>query len=146
MNSISTDQGTARCDFPNGSAEHLWDSIQSILSLPKHTRVFVGHDYQPGGREIKFETTVEDEIKHNIHVKEGVTREHFLKTRKERDATLTQPKLIIPSIQVNINAGVFPKPEANGVVYLKWPVNLLAKEKGETGVTSRVEDLKYVQV
>jgi hypothetical protein len=101
-----------------GSAEHLWDSIQRILSLPGHTRLFACHDYQPGGREIEFESTVEAEQANNIHVKAGTKKEEFIKWRTERDHTLSIPKLIIPSIQININAGKFPDANKEGNVVL----------------------------
>lgn len=125
------DQGTARCDFPKGSVENLWASIHKILSLPEQTRIFTCHDYQPGGRQPAWETTVAEERKRNIHVKDGTDKEQFVKWRTERDSTLGAPKLIIPSIQVNINGGYFPKPESNGTSYLKVPVNVLAKGKGD---------------
>ncbi|MEL6587208.1 MAG: MBL fold metallo-hydrolase [Pseudomonadota bacterium] len=117
------DFGTARCDFPGGSAEMLWDSMQKILSLPDQTRIFVGHDYKAPGREdFAWETTVAAE-KRNKHVVEG--RDAFLKMREERDATLGAPKLILPSLQVNMRAGHMPEPDADGAVMLKLPVNRL---------------------
>ena len=117
------DYGTARCDFPGGSAEALWDSIARILSLPDETRVFVGHDYKaPGRDEFAWETTVA-EAKRNKHLTEG--RDAFLKLRTERDATLGAPKLILPSLQVNMRGGRMPEPDADGAVHLKLPVNRL---------------------
>ena len=132
------DQGTARCDFPGGSAETLWNSLQKILALPENVRVFTCHDYQPGGRELKYESTVGDQKRNNIHVKEGTKKEDFIATRSTRDKTLTPPRLIIPSIQVNINAGYFPKPESNGHIFLKWPVNVLDKDPSQSGVLTDV--------
>ncbi|MGB3556167.1 MAG: MBL fold metallo-hydrolase [Jannaschia sp.] len=117
------DFGTARCDFPGGSAETLWDSMQKILALPDATRIFVGHDYKaPGREEFAWETTVAAE-KRNAHVTGG--RDAFLKLRTERDATLGAPKLILPSLQVNMRGGRMPEPDAEGNVTLKLPVNRL---------------------
>ncbi|HMO09809.1 MAG TPA: MBL fold metallo-hydrolase [Paracoccaceae bacterium] len=118
------DFGTARCDFPGGSAETMWDSIQRILALPDATRIFVGHDYKAEGRdEYAWETTVGDQKRMNKHVGAGKSREDFVRMRTERDATLAMPRLIIPSLQVNMRAGQMPEPEDNGVSYLKVPVN-----------------------
>ncbi len=118
------DFGTARCDFPGGSAEVMWESIQRILALPEETRVFVGHDYKAEGRaEYAWETTVGDQKRLNRHVGEGRSRADFVAMRQARDATLAMPRLIIPSLQVNMRAGRMPEPEANGQVYLKVPVN-----------------------
>ena len=118
------DFGTARCDFPGGSAEIIWESIQKILSLPDDTRIFVGHDYKaPGRDDYAWETTVAAE-KANVHLA-GNSKEDFVALREARDATLGMPKLIIPSIQVNMRAGRMPEPEDNGRTYLKVPVNLL---------------------
>lgn len=119
------DQGTARCDFPNGSAEQLFASIRRLLSLPATTRVFVGHDYAPGGRAHAFETTVEAERLGNIHAKEGTSEADFVAMRKTRDGTLDHPKLLIPAIQVNLQAGFFPPSDDNGHIYLRLPVNVL---------------------
>src|SRR5690606_20717238 len=102
------DYGTARCDFPGGSARQLFRSIQKVLSLPDETRIFLCHDYQPSGREPKWETTVAEEKAKNVHVHEGVTEEEFVRMREGRDATLSMPTLILPSIQVNIRAGELP--------------------------------------
>ena len=120
------DFGTARCDFPGGSAENLFSSIQKILALPDETRVFVGHDYKaPGRDEFAWETTVGEQKALNIHVGAGKPLEEFVSMRKERDATLGMPRLILPSIQTNMRAGQFPEPEDNGVSYLKIPLNTL---------------------
>jgi len=118
------DGGSARCDFPGGSAEELYDSIQKVLSLPDDMRLFMCHDYGPNGRNIQWETTVGAEKKHNIHVGLGKTKADFIKFRTERDATLGMPKLIIPSLQVNMRAGAIPTDEA-GNPQLKVPLNKL---------------------
>ena len=118
------DFGTARCDFPGGSAETLWDSIQKILALPEATRIFVGHDYKAEGRDqYAWETTVGAQKALNKHVGAGKSREEFVAMRQARDATLAMPRLIIPSLQVNMRAGQMPEPDDNGVSYLKVPVN-----------------------
>lgn len=119
------DVGTARCDFPGGSAPTLYRSIQKLLSLPSETRLFMCHDYPPEGREPAWETTVAAQRAHNIHVHDGVSEADFVALRTKRDATLAMPVLILPSVQVNIRAGELPPPEANGVSYLKIPVNAL---------------------
>jgi len=119
------DVGTARADFPGGDARTLYRSIRRILSLPGQTRIFVCHDYPPKGREPAWETTVAEERAKNIHVRDGISEEEFVKMRTERDATLSLPRLIIPSIQVNIHAGRLPEPEDNGISYLKVPLNTL---------------------
>ncbi|MFC5586798.1 MBL fold metallo-hydrolase [Nitratireductor kimnyeongensis] len=119
------DSGTARCDFPGGSAERLWNSIQKILSLPDETRIFVGHDYQPGGREPRFESTVAEQRATNSHISKCKTETEFVAMREARDKTLPMPKLILHALQVNINAGQLPAPEANGKRYLKFPLNAL---------------------
>ncbi|MCP1336940.1 MBL fold metallo-hydrolase [Hyphomicrobiales bacterium FT118] len=117
------DFGTARCDFPGGSAETLWDSIQEVLNLPDDTRLFMCHDYKaPGRDEYAWETTVAEQKANNIHIG-GKTREEFVKMRTERDQTLDMPRLILPSIQVNMRAGRMPPAEDNGIVYLKIPLN-----------------------
>jgi len=119
------DFGTARCDFPGGSAEQLWDSIQKVLSLPGETRLFMCHDYKaPGRDEFAWETTVAEEKARNLHIANS-TKEEFVKMRTERDAKLGMPQLIIPSIQVNMRAGHMPPPDEDGQVYLKTPVNKL---------------------
>ena len=119
------DHGTARCDFPGGSAEELFDSIQRIYALPPSTRLFVCHDYQPGGRQVCFVTTVAEQKRCNIQLNERTTKPDYVAFRKERDAQLDMPTLILPSIQINIRAGEFPEPEANGTAYLKIPLNAL---------------------
>ena len=118
------DFGTARCDFPGGSSENLFSSIQKILSLPDATRIFVGHDYKAPGREhYAWETTVGEQKKKNIHIKSGKSKEDFVKLRDERDAKLTMPKLIVPSLQINMRAGNMPEPDEQGDVFLKVPIN-----------------------
>ena len=118
------DGGSARADFPGGDAATLYDSIQKVLSLPDNTRLFMCHDYGPNGRDIQWETTVAEEKAHNIHVGGGKTKEEFVKFRTERDAQLDMPKLIIPSLQVNMRAGEVPK-DQDGNPVLKVPVNTL---------------------
>lgn len=119
------DGGTARCDFPGGDARKLYDSIHRLYALPPGTRLFMCHDYAPGGREVRHETTVAEQRAANIHVRDGVSADEFVEMRTSRDATLEMPTLIIPSVQVNIRAGAFPDPESNGVRYLKLPVDAL---------------------
>ncbi len=116
------DGGSARVDFPGGDAGQLYDSIQKVLSLPDEMRLFICHDYGPGGREIQWETTVGEQRNNNIHVGGNADRNAFIKMRTERDATLKMPQLIIPSLQVNMRAGEIPKDE-NGNQVLKVPVN-----------------------
>jgi glyoxylase-like metal-dependent hydrolase (beta-lactamase superfamily II) len=118
------DGGSARADFPGGDAGTLYDSIQKVLTLPDEMRLFMCHDYGPNGRDIQWETTVGEEKAHNIHVGGGKTKEDFVKFRTERDATLDMPKLIIPSLQVNMRAGEVPK-DKDGNPMLKVPVNAL---------------------
>ncbi|MEN9932522.1 MAG: hypothetical protein RIS17_1095, partial [Pseudomonadota bacterium] len=120
------DYGTARCDFPGGDARTLYRSIRRLMELPDETRVFLCHDYQaPGRNTYVWETTIAAQRKGNIQVHDGVSEDDFVAMREARDATLAMPKLILPSVQVNIRAGHFPEPEANGVSYLKLPLNLL---------------------
>jgi glyoxylase-like metal-dependent hydrolase (beta-lactamase superfamily II) len=119
------DGGTARADFPGGDARVLYRSIKKILELPGDMRLFMCHDYGPGGREIRWETTVAEERTRNIHVRDGVTEDEFVAMRTARDATLDMPRLIIPSIQVNIRGGQLPPPDEDGKRYLKVPVNEL---------------------
>ena len=119
------DYGTARCDFPGGDATTLFRSIKRLFALPGETRLFLCHDYKaPGRTEYVCETSVAAERENNIHVKDGISEADFVKMRSERDATLGMPRLILPSVQVNIRAGAMPEPEANGQVYLKVPINL----------------------
>ena len=118
------DFGTARCDLPGGSSENLFSSIQKILSLPDATRIFVGHDYKAPGREhYAWETTVGEQKKKNIHIKSGKSKEDFVKLRDERDTKLAMPKLIVPSLQINMRAGHMPEPDEKGDVFLKVPIN-----------------------
>ncbi len=117
------DGGTARADFPGGDAGILYQSIQRILSLPGQMRIFVCHDYLPNGRELEYETSVAAERQSNIHVHEGVSQADFVAMRKARDVTLGMPTLILPSLQVNMRAGHFPRAEDSGTVFLKLPVN-----------------------
>ncbi|NDW52307.1 MBL fold metallo-hydrolase [Aliiroseovarius sp. PrR006] len=119
------DGGSARADFPGGDAGILYDSIQKVLALPDETRLFMCHDYGPNGRDIQWETTVADEKEHNIHVGAGKSREEFVKFRTERDAQLDMPRLIIPSLQVNMRAGEMPPADEDGKTFLKVPVNAL---------------------
>jgi glyoxylase-like metal-dependent hydrolase (beta-lactamase superfamily II) len=119
------DGGSARADFPGGDAGILYDSIQKVLALPDAMRLFMCHDYGPNGREIRWETTVAEEKAHNIHVGGGKTREEFVAMREARDATLDMPRLIIPSLQVNIRAGDLPPADKDGRTFLKVPVNTL---------------------
>ena len=123
------DYGTGRCDFPAGSAKDLYHSIhEKLYKLPDETKVLTGHDYQPGGRELKYESTIAQSKSSNIQLKESTTEEEFIEFRTKRDATLSAPRLLLPSIQVNINAGYLPHKEDNGSRYLKIPL------KGQTEV------------
>jgi len=117
------DGGTARCDFPGGDAATLYQSIQRLFELPDDTRMFICHDYQPDGREPRFQTTVSEQREHNIHVGAGKTEQEFVSMREQRDQSLPMPTLILPAIQVNIRAGHWPPAESNGTHYLKLPVN-----------------------
>jgi glyoxylase-like metal-dependent hydrolase (beta-lactamase superfamily II) len=119
------DDGTARADFPGGDARALYRSTKRILELPGEMRLFMCHDYGPNGRDIKWETTVAEERQHNIHVKDGTSEDDFVKMREARDATLDMPRLIIPSLQVNMKAGRLPEPDAGGKRFLKVPLNTL---------------------
>ncbi|WP_109440759.1 MBL fold metallo-hydrolase [Acinetobacter haemolyticus] len=118
------DYGSARCDFPKGSADLLFDSVQRLYQLPDDTRVFLCHDYKPEGRnEYSCETNIYAQKQTNIHINQFTKKQDFVQMRQARDATLSMPKLILPSIQINMDAGRFPAPEANGVRYLKLPFN-----------------------
>jgi glyoxylase-like metal-dependent hydrolase (beta-lactamase superfamily II) len=117
------DYGSARCDFPGGDAGTLYDSIQKILALPDETKLYMCHDYMPNGRETLCQSTVADQKAKNIHINDSISRQVFIQNRTTRDATLTAPKLILPSIQINIRAGKLPVEEANGTAYLKLPLN-----------------------
>ena len=118
------DSGTARCDFPDGDAATLYASIRRILDLPSDTRLFVCHDYQPDGRELAYVASVADHRQGNIHVNDDIDEGAFVTMRTTRDATLAVPALILPAVQVNIRAGRVPEPEANGISYLKMPLNV----------------------
>ncbi len=119
------DYGTARCDFPGGDARTLYRSVRRLLSLKPETRIFVCHDYKAPGRDnYAWETTVAAQKVGNVHIRDGIDEEAFVKMRTERDATLGMPRLILPSVQVNLRAGEMPPPEDNGVSYLKMPVNM----------------------
>ena len=119
------DGGSARADFPGGDAATLYRSMRRILALPGEMRLFMCHDYGPNGRDIKWETTVADERAHNIHVRDGISEAEFVALRQARDKTLTMPKLIIPSLQVNIRGGELPPKDPDGRTFLKVPVNAL---------------------
>jgi glyoxylase-like metal-dependent hydrolase (beta-lactamase superfamily II) len=121
------DAGTARADFPGGDASTLYQSIQKVLSLPPKTRLFMCHDYQPNGRELEYMTTVAEQNASNIHIKHGISEDEFVRMRQARDTTLGMPRLILPSLQVNMRAGHFPDPEENETTYLKVPVTGLKK-------------------
>lgn len=122
---FAPDYGSARCDFPGGSAAELYDSIQRLYALPDATRLFLCHDYLPGGRPLVFETSVGDQKRSNVQIDARTTKEQFVAFREGRDATLDAPVLILPSLQVNIRAGELPDADPNGVVYLKIPLNVL---------------------
>ncbi|WPB56409.1 MBL fold metallo-hydrolase [Xylophilus sp. GOD-11R] len=120
---FAPDVGTARCDFPGGDAHQLYRSIRRLLALPPQTRLFLCHDYPPAGREVCPVTTVAEQRAANVHMHEGVSEEAFVARRQARDATLAMPRLMLPSIQVNIHAGQLPAQESNGTVYLKIPID-----------------------
>jgi glyoxylase-like metal-dependent hydrolase (beta-lactamase superfamily II) len=133
------DYGTGRCDFPGGDAEVLYKTIhERLYALPGETRVFVGHDYMPGGRPLRFFTTIAAEKERNVHLKAETSRDAFVAFRRARDATLSLPRLLYPSVQVNINAGKLPSPEPCGRRYLRLPLNLRAPTSDD-GV--RLEEL-----
>jgi glyoxylase-like metal-dependent hydrolase (beta-lactamase superfamily II) len=119
------DYGSARCDFPGGDARTLYRSIRKLLSLPPHTRLHLAHDYMPGGRQARWDTTVAEQRANNIHLHDGVSEDEFVAMRTARDKTLSMPALMLPSVQVNARAGQLPPPEANGMRYLKIPLNAL---------------------
>jgi len=119
------DVGTARCDFPGGDAHRLYQSIRTLLALPEETRLFMCHDYPPAGRGPAWETTVRAQRAGNIHVRDGTGVDSFVEMRTARDRTLAMPVLLLPSVQVNVRAGALPPPEANGVRYLKIPIDAL---------------------
>ncbi|AWV90372.1 MBL fold metallo-hydrolase [Bradymonas sediminis] len=128
------DMGTGRCDFPGGSSADLYESVQKLYALPDDTRVFVGHDYQPGGRELAWETTIGEQKANNIQIPAGRSKEEFIKFRDERDAGLEAPRLLFQSVQVNVDAGHLPQPSGNEVRYLRIPVNVFkpSRDEGET--------------
>lgn len=129
------DYGTARADFPGGDARTLYRSIQRLLALPEETRLFMCHDYKAPGRDhYLWETTVGEQRRANVHVREGISEDEFVEMREKRDAGLSAPKLLLPSIQVNIRAGRFGKAEANGVTYLRIPVKWC---QGASGASAR---------
>ena len=117
------DGGSARADFPGGDARTLYRSIRRVLSLPGKMRLFMCHDYGPNGRDIRWETTVDEQKAHNIHVHDGITEDAFVALREARDATLAMPKLIIPSLQINMRGGDLPEPDESGKRFLKVPIN-----------------------
>ena len=119
------DVGSARCDFPGGDAEELWRSVQRLYALPGETQVFVCHDYPPAGRGPRWETSIAEQRRDNMHLGAGTTMEEFVARRRARDATLSMPRLILPSLQVNMRAGVLPEPEGNAIRYLRLPINAL---------------------
>jgi glyoxylase-like metal-dependent hydrolase (beta-lactamase superfamily II) len=121
------DSGTARCDFPGGDAAQLYRSVRKLYQLPPQTRVFVCHDYSPGGREARCETTIAEQRAANVHLRDGVGEAEFVAMRSKRDATLDVPNLILPSVQVNIRAGRLPPADADGVSYLRVPVNVIGR-------------------
>ena len=119
------DGGSARADFPGGDARTLYRSIRRVLQLPETTRLLMCHDYGPNGRDIRWETTVAEQRAHNIHARDGITEDQFVMAREARDRTLDMPRLIIPSLQVNMKAGQLPSPDASGRRFLKVPLNVL---------------------
>jgi glyoxylase-like metal-dependent hydrolase (beta-lactamase superfamily II) len=123
------DGGSARCDFPGGDAAELYASVQRLFALPPDTRVFVCHDYCPGGREPRCQTTVAEQRGNNMHLRDGVSETEFVAMRQARDATLDVPNLIIPAVQVNIRAGHFPPAETDGVRYLRVPVDVFGRAR-----------------
>ncbi len=122
---LMCDFGTGRCDFPGGNAGLLYDSIQKLFSLADQTRLFICHDYSPEGRDLRFECTVAEQKRTNVHVGDGVSKREFIDMREKRDATLELPELILPSVQVNICAGHLPDPEDNQVAYIKIPLDTI---------------------
>lgn len=121
------DYGTARCDFPGGSAAILFDSIQRLYALPDPTRLFMCHDYQPGGRALAYESTVDEQKRNNLHLRFDTAKAEFVELRERLDAGLETPALLLPALQVNIWAGRLPEPEANGISYLKIPLDVLGR-------------------
>lgn len=130
------DGGTGRCDFPAGSAKDMYHSIMhKLYTLPDETRVFVGHDYQPNGRELDYETTIGEQKRNNINLKEGMSEYEFIRFRSDRDRELSAPRLLYQSIQVNIDAGSLPESEANGKRFLKIPINIFRPETRAENLT-----------
>lgn len=128
------DMGTGRCDFPAGSADDLYDSItRRIYSLPETTRVFVGHDYQPGGRDLAYESTVGEQMRSNVQLPADRGREAYVEFRESRDSGLAAPRLLFQSVQVNVDAGRLPKPAANETRYLKIPINVFSAAPTDIG-------------
>jgi glyoxylase-like metal-dependent hydrolase (beta-lactamase superfamily II) len=122
------DYGTGRCDFPKGSAEDLWHSVhEKLYQLDPATRVFVGHDYMPDGRALAYETTIGESMERNVQLRASTTKEDFVAFRQRRDATLAPPKLILQSLQVNVDAGRLPAADTNGLTYLRMPLNFLGR-------------------
>ncbi len=122
------DYGTGRCDFPRGSADMLFDSVKKLYELPGSTRVFVGHDYQPNGRDVRWETTIGRSKRHNVQLNERTTRAEFVSFRQRRDAQLPAPRLLFQSVQINVDAGRLPPPHENGLRYLRLPLNTSSPE------------------
>ena len=116
------DSGTGRCDFPDGDAKTLYESVHKLYAKDDTTQLYTGHDYQPGGRELKFKASVGEHKKSSIHIKANTKEAEFVKMRKDRDATLKAPKLLLPSVQMNIRAGMLPPKSANGKYYLNIPI------------------------
>jgi len=125
---FAPDTGTARCDFPGGDAHKLYDSIHKIFALPAETRIFLCHDYPPGEREPAAQTSVAAQETSNVHVRDGVSQADFVRMRTERDASLPEPKLILPALQVNIRGGRLPPPDGNGISYLRLPLNQIGHD------------------
>lgn len=124
------DFGSARCDFPGGDARTLYRSVRRILDLPPETRLFTAHDYQPDGRELRFESSVAQQRAENLHMRDGVDEESFVRMRMSRDATLSMPRLMLPSVQLNMRAGSLPPPAANGRRYLRLPLEVTPPPEG----------------
>lgn len=125
---FAPDTGTARCDFPGGDAHKLYDSIHKIFGLPADTRIFLCHDYPPGDREPAAQTSVAAQKTSNVHVRDGVAEADFVRMRNERDASLPEPELILPALQVNIRGGRLPPPDGNGISYLRLPLNQIGHD------------------
>lgn len=135
------DMGTGRCDFPGGSAADLYDSIQKLYALPDETRVFVGHDYAPGGRSFAWETTIGAQKSNNVQLPAGASRDQFVTWRAKRDATLDAPKLLFQSVQVNVDGGRMPTPHDNQIRYLRIPINAF-KPQMRPDENTKIEDAR----